>query len=389
MISKMKYNLANFLSIGLTALLLSLSSCSDDDDSSMDASLENKTSGFVIVGNTASGTARVKYTEELPTGTFDLSDGADFPGFDPRTIYDHALFVRTPSPGQSSSFSKYVVNNTGELVEAGRIPTGLGPFRIMVRDAQVGVFQDPDRPSQITVFNPTSLVITSTINMSDGFVPGGINPRYTQFYFRGNDVFAPIDAGANREFTSFILHQANITNSFVEDTQREGNGENIISNFYNYLHHNNLDNAGNLYIPDGGNHEGEGIPGRINKIPAGSNEIDPTYVFEPARELNPQNIFLPTFNHFYVIDNNKAIARVNAETPRQAIDIVQAAGDVTVFTRRDMFEHEGLFYLPVVVGGANRQNSYYRYDPRTGTSEKAFDVTGADIVGVFNLANNN
>ena len=427
---KTKNILTLFLSTFLLLTGLLLSSCDDDDNADMDVPLTIKTSGFVIVGSTASNSALVKYVEELPTGTFDLSGGTDFSGFDPRALYDHALFVRTPEA--SDGFSKYVVNDAGELVEVGTISIFSNqPFRLSVRDAGVGVFQDQAAPNQITVFNPTTFEVSSTIDMSGGFVPGDVAQRYNAFYFRGDDVFAPIDGG-NTEFSSFIVHQASLsTLSFVGDTQREGNGVDIISNFTNYLHHGNLDDAGNLYIPDGGNYQGEGIAARINKIAVGSNEIDAAYVFEPASKLNPENTFLPTFSHFYVIGNGKAIARVNAETPQAAVEIVLEAGgtgnlsqdqtqqvlgilfsaasarwceldlnaqtvtpiagipQVTVFTRRDMFEHEGQFYLPVVVGGENPENAYYRYDPNAGTSEKAFDVTGANIVGVFNLANNN
>ncbi|WKN42997.1 hypothetical protein [Tunicatimonas pelagia] len=428
---KTHHTLFHLLSTATLAVGLLFTSCSEDDNSMTDGNPSGiRTSGFVIVGNTASNSSLVKYVEELPTGTIDLSDGTDFSSFDPRALYDHALFVTNPDP--SGGFAKYIVNEAGELVEAGTIPTvDANPFRLSVRDADVGVFQDLSTPNQITVFNPTTLAVTSTIDMSEGFVLNNANQRYTQFYFRGDELFASIDNWPT-EFTSFIVHQANLaTNTFEGETQRDGNGTSTISQFTNYLHLSNLDEAGNLYLPDGGNYQGEGIPGRINRIPAGSDEIDPDYVFEPALELNPQNVFLPTFNHFYVTGNGQAIARVNAETPQAAIDIVTAAGGVqnlsddqtqailgilfsaasarwcildlnaqtvtpitgippvTVFTRRDMFEHDGQFYLPVVVGGENAENAYYRYDPSTGAAEKAFDVTGADLVGVFNLANNN
>ncbi|MGD1843187.1 MAG: hypothetical protein ACFB0B_20170, partial [Thermonemataceae bacterium] len=384
-----------------------------------------RTTGFVIVCITASGASLIKFVEYLPTESIDLSDGTDFSAFDTRAIYEGALFSRRP--GQSDGWSKYVVNAGGALEDVGFIATiDVNPFRLSVRDATTGIFQDLANANQLTVFNPTTFQITNTIDMKEGFVPGDAAHRYIQFYFREDDVFAPIDGG-NEPFSSFVIHQAELgTTRFEGSTQRDGNGTSDISNFTNYLHFGNVDEQGNLYIPDGGNYEGAGIPGRINKIPAGSNEIDTDYVFEPAVVLDPENTFLPTFSHFYVLENGKAIARVNAETPQHAIDIVMEAGGVAnlsptqeqeilgilfsaasarwclldlnaksvtpilgipfvpVFTRRDIFEYEGNYYLPVVT---ENENAYYRYD-LTGSAEKAFDVTGADIVGVYNLANN-
>ena len=419
------------ISTALIALLLTVSACDDDDNNEPDNSdAGRKTTGFVVVGTTASGNALVKYTEELPTSTFNLSDGNDFTSFDPRAIYDHAMFVR--GPVQEDRWSKYIVNNEGEFVETGFIPTAeRNPFRLSIRDSELGVFQDLATPDEITVFNPSTMERTgSTIDMTGGFTPDDVPQRYTQFYFRGDDVFAPVDGGPNDAFTEFIVHQANlITNAFVGDTRREGNGRAEITIFTNYLIFGNTDEEGNLYIPDLGNVEGGGVPARINKIPAGSNEIDPDYIFEPTVLLDPENVFLPAINSFHVISNGRALARVNAFTPQEAIDIVTNAGganelspdeerqvlsilfstasaqwclldlnamevtpisgipNVQVFNRRDIFEYEGNYYLPVV-GGEDGNNAYYRYNPDTGSAEKAFDVTGATVVGVYNLENN-
>ncbi|WP_340066842.1 hypothetical protein [Ascidiimonas aurantiaca] len=388
-----------------------------------------KTSGFVVVGTTASNTALVKYYEQLPSGIIDISDGTDFPRFFPNSIYDHAIFL--PRPDESPGFSKYVVSENGDLFEIGTLPTlNPGSFRIDVRDADFGVFQDRATSDNITVFNPTTLQITGGIDMREGFVPNDIAQRYQRFIFRGDDVFAPIRGNTTGEsFTSFILHQANLaTGTFVGDTQRDGNGVSEIITFNNFGQRL-VDESGNLYVADAGNYTGGQIWARVNKIPVGSNEIDPAYVFEPARVLNPFNVFLPTFNNFYVLSNGKAIAKVNAETPQEAIDIVLSVGgnlanltplqqqqllgilfsaesarwcvlDLNAFTVEPIggippvgvfsggqifFDGDNAFF-PVAT---TTENAYYRYHTITGTVEKAFEITGADILGVFNIANNN
>ncbi|MBP2832378.1 hypothetical protein J8281_09290 [Aquimarina sp. U1-2] len=388
-----------------------------------------KTSGFIVVGTTSSNTARVKYFENLPSGTIDLSDGIDFPRFFPNSIYNHAIFLARPD--ESPGYSKYVVSENGDLFEIGTLPTlNAGSFRIDVRDAEFGVFQDRATPDNITIFNPTTLQIIDGVDMNEGFVPGDIDQRYQRFIFRGDDVFAPIRGNVTGEsFSSFILHQANlITGQFVGDTQRNGNGVSDIITFNNFGQRL-IDDSGNLYVADAGNYTGGQVWGRVNKIPAGSNEIDPDYVFEPARALNPSNVFLPTFNNFYVLNNGKAIAKVNSETPQAAIDIILSVGGnlanltpaqtqeilsilfsaesarwcfldlnaftvtpianipaVGVFSGGQVFFDGNTIFFPV----ANAtENAYFSYNTNTEVVEKAFEITGADISGVYNIANNN
>jgi hypothetical protein len=430
MLSTYKFKMTHFVRITLVVLLFSISACSSDDDGDGPTTLpeENKTTGFVITGTTSSGTALVKYFEELPEGTIDLSDGTDFPNFFPTSIMDGAIFLTRPDG--AAGFSKYVVNADGELEEEGTIVTAdAGSFRIAARNSNSGVFQDRATPNIITTFDPTTFQVTGSIDMSAGFVPGDVDQRYQRFVFRGDDVFAPIRENGGAQFTSFILHQANLgNNSFVGDTQRDGNGVATINTFNNFGQ-DLLDPSGNLYIADAGNYEAQGVAARVNKIPAGSNEIDANYVFEPAVVLNPANIFLPTFNNLRVLPNGKAVARVNSETPQAAIDIVLGAGGIgnlspdeiqqifgILFTAesavwceldlvnlsvtpiqgipavgvfsagQEFFGDDGNFYIPVVTP---QENSYYRWNYTTGETELAFTVTGADILGGFNIGKDN
>lgn len=411
-----------------SSLLLFTSACDEDDS---DETVSGKrTSGFVLVGETASDTYLAKYIEELPTTSVDLSDGTDFSFFIPNSISDNAIFL--PNTDRSSGFLKYIVNAEGELVEEGFIPTiSPDPSRIDVRDGQLGVFQDPATPDQITIFNPTSFEIESTIDMSKGFVPGDADPFYFRFYFKENQVYCVVGDAGQDWYRSLFLHRANLaTRTFEGDTRREGNGLGAIT-YLPTLGRDFTDAEGNLYVIDAGNFEGAGIPGRINKIPVGSNEIDPDYIFEPSVVINPENNFLPVFNELFILrdGSGRAIARVNTETPEEARSIVVAAGGVSnlspdqlqnvrnilfasrsarwceldlntrsvtpiegipsigPFFKRNVFEHEGQIYVPVVTNAP--ENAYYRYDPSTGVSEKAFDVLGADIQGIYKLEDDN
>ncbi len=426
---KKNHFLVTIMSWALGSLLFI--GCSDDDTPNPTGEpdgTENKTTGYVLTGTTSSDTALALYVEELPEGgVVDLSQGQDFPRFFPLTTFDNALYLARPDQG--AGFSKYVVNANGELELEGNINTvDASSFRIAIRDRQTGVFQDRNTPDIISVFNPETLEVTGNIDMSQGFVPNDIPQRYQNFFFRGDDVFAPIRGNNGTTFTSFIVHQANLSsNTFVGDTQREGNMVSSIESIGNYGQ-SFVDEQGTLYIPDAGNYEGTGIGGRVNRILQGSNEFDTSYTFEPALVLNPQNVFLPNITDFTYIGNGKALAGVNAETPQEAIDIVQNAGGVQNLTPEQVQQVLGILFsaetarwcvldlqaetvtpIPnvpsvsafpsgnIVKDGADyllpvansSENAYYRFSVATNTAAKAFDVTGASISGAFNIANNN
>ena len=419
---KIKYNLVLTLA-SIPILFIFFSACSDDDD---DASVPmvveptNKRTGFVSHGFTSSSSRIMKYFEELPTGTVDVSDGTDFVNPIISSVNNGALYTRRPdgSPG----FSKIIVNADEEFEEEAFIPLSSPGIAISVRDSLTGVFQDPANPNLIRVFNPTTMEVTSSIDMSAGFVPGGVPHQYGAFIFRGDDLFSPISAADAGDFTDVIIHQADLsTNTFVGDTRRAGNGFGGITPSGSAQ---GLDAAGNLYIPDAGNITGAGIPARLNKVPAGSNEIDPNYVFEPAVTLNPQNILFPLFLGFRFLENGKAIALVNSGIPEEAEAIIIDAGgfanlsseqivqiqilvvggetglwceiDVDamtvtpidgipatkIFDRATTFEYEGDAYLQANTAA---ESAYYRWDPTTGAVSKAFAMTGLNVPVIYNI----
>ncbi|MEO1023769.1 MAG: hypothetical protein AAFW89_14595, partial [Bacteroidota bacterium] len=187
----------------LFSFALGFSACDNNNDS--DEELIVQTEGFVIIGITESGSRLVKYVEEVPSGTFDLSDGQDFPIFFPQAVFDHAMF--TQRPDQTRGFSRYVVNQNGQLVENGVLNVfGDNSFAIEIRDTELGAFHDRSTSDVVTLFNPTTMDITGTIDMSAGPVPGDVNQRYNSFLFRGDDLFMTIrNNDTNGHFTSMII----------------------------------------------------------------------------------------------------------------------------------------------------------------------------------------
>lgn len=423
----MKIKVNTKLVLGNLLMWLTCFTACSDDDNALDEPSTNLTSGFVSVGLTSSGSPLVRYFEELPTGTVDLSeDATDFIAFRPEAIFDGAIFSHRIDG--TAGFSKMVVNADREFVEEGAIPISSGTLAIAVRDASTGVFQDLATPDVITVFDPTTLQLTASIDMSAGAVPGDVPQAYQRFIFRGDDVFSVISRTDGVGFTDFIVHQADLSaNTFVGDTRRVGNGLATISREDGGQ--GLLDATGNLYIPDGGDIQGGGNAARLNKVLAGSNEIDATYVFEPAVVLNPLNTLLPYFRSFRFLESGQAIAVVNRDVPPEALAIIIDAGGLEGLTAADQlaifnivfqaetafwceidvealtvtpiagipairpltgssgsFESNGEVYIPAVT---STEGAYYKWNPTTNEVSKAFTMTGVTNPTFYSLGSNN
>ncbi|MBD1434898.1 hypothetical protein H8B06_18905 [Sphingobacterium sp. DN00404] len=423
---KSKWTKLNLVAV---ALVVTCTVACDKDNDTDNGTTEIKTSGFVINGLTSSETATVKYVAELPAdgGTINIADGQDFVRFWATSVYDHALYIQ--SPDGTAGFSKMVVNADGRIVEEGIIPTiNNTSAQLMIKDSETGVFQDRAVQGKISVFNPKTMQVTRTIDLTEGPVPGNIVHRYQSFYFRGNDIFAVIRGLTGEDFNTIVVHQGDInTGKYIGWTERIGDGSSPID-YYEPFGQQSIDDQGNLYIVDAGNIGGTGLPARVSKIAAGSNSIDADYKFEPAKILNAQNVFLPCIYKFATIGNGKAVCVVNSETPQEAIAIVQAAGGIQNLTREQIneifyilataasaqwcildlnaqtvtpiggipkvgifvngttFTHNGNIYLPAVT---TQETAYYRLNVSSGTAVKAFNITGATLNGMYNIANNN
>ena len=93
----------------------------------------------------------------------------------------------------SLGFEKVGIDGNGTFVEDGIISTVSGEsFVLGVRDSEFGLFHDRASADVVNVFNPTTMEVTGTIDMS---VANAVNDtaavRYQDFIFRGtNEVFA-------------------------------------------------------------------------------------------------------------------------------------------------------------------------------------------------------
>jgi hypothetical protein len=395
--------------------------CSDDDGpTEPNEENTNKKNGFVINVQTPSLSHLVGYYEELPSGEVDLSSGKDFQRFFVVDIFNGALYMASPDRGEK--FSKLVVNSSGEIVIEAEFPVGANPFQIKVKDASIGVFQDRATPSTIGTFNPVTMEITGSIDMSAALLPNDLPPRYQAFYFRDDLVFGALRPNEGGTYDSLGIHIANLSSgTYVSSILHGSKGAPI-----NDVGQNHLDENGNLYIPDQGNPQiFPPAPALLHRINSGSNNIDSDYEFVIGAQLNPGNIF-PVFAGFRYIGNGKAIALVSTGTPQQVLDIITNAGGFENLTNEDLnlilgvlftaenavwcsidvnskivtpiaglppvsaysttaiSEADGKLLLPIA---SSSEQAIYSYDLSSSETKKEFDVKGGNIIGVYNIAN--
>ncbi|MEL6822625.1 MAG: hypothetical protein AAFP70_12750, partial [Calditrichota bacterium] len=286
---KMRDRMKFFMLTAFVAAVLALAGCSEDSTTEPQPS-ENKSTGFVVNVQTPSLSHFVQFFETLPTGTVDISSGKDFQRFFPVDIYDGAFFMANPNEEQE--FSKVVVNADGEVVVESGFTVGTdAPFQIAIRDSAFGVFHDRSTSQVIGTFDPRTMTKTGNIDMGAGQLPGTGASRYQSFYFKENFLYAPVRPEVGGNYDSLGIHVADLSSGTYVKTilfSTKGSPSNDFGQ-------NDLDEAGNLYIPDSGNPLiFPPAPAVLNRINAGSTDIDPTYVFPLGFVLNQTNIF-PTF----------------------------------------------------------------------------------------------
>lgn len=404
---------------------------SDDESQSVSVALNPENvrlkSGFLVLGITPENTYLAQYFEELPTGTVDIAQGTAFQTIFPLSIQDGAIFtVRTDG---SAGFAKIGVNGKKEFVEDGIISTiSAEAFSLRVRDSEFGVFHDRNDPNKINTFNPTTMAVTGEIDMTNAnALVDTAAVRYQTYIFRGdNEIFVPTRLEAGGNVPNVPLPKVDIAAGAVTTiAELENSGSLIVLNRFGQRY---VDESGNLYFYHGGNLSIPTISGAILKIPAGSDDFDPNYKFEVpvinSPQVNGVGSFLSTF---YYYKNDIGFALVNEMLDQRILDLVTERGGFQNLTDADIQQIQfwlftsptgawvqidlvsqsvtGIPGLPPLspfdasnmtfVGGtphfaiANPSvNAFFRLDESTGMAEKVFDMTGANIVGVFDLSIN-
>lgn len=416
-----------FLAITLLfSVLLIFNSCNRDDPGPENPANNALKEGYVVVALTPEETFIAQYFENLPTGTVDITQGTAFQSFFPLSIRDGALFMaRTDG---SAGFSKIIVNQDQEFEEVGIIST-VSPesFALRVRDNDFGIFHDRNNPDIANTFNPTTMEVTGEIDMSSA---NAITPepvRYQTFIFRGdNEIYVPTRLEAGGNVNDIALPRIDISAGEVANiAEYEGLGNMLVLNRFGQRY---IDESGDFYFFHAGNVSIPTISGAIVKIPAGTSDYDQNYYFPVPEVNNPAVMGQGSFmSAFYYYQNDIGFALINEALDQRIIDLVTERGGFQNLTEEDIaqieiwlftsptgawvqvnlvdqtvskigslpplsvFDNSGMAFLdgqPYFAIANPQVNALYQLDESTGEAVEQFNVTGAQLLSVFDLSAN-
>ncbi|MEO0554735.1 MAG: hypothetical protein AAF149_16130 [Bacteroidota bacterium] len=301
-----------------------LTACNNDDSdplAGLTAEELRLREGYLVVG-TLDGSTFVQYVEELPTGSIDVTQGTDFQEFNIVSVIGSTMYAQATDG--SNGIEKLVVNELGEVVVVGEITTIEDAFGLSVRDSLFGVFHDTNDPSIMNTFNPATMEVTGTIDMS---IVSELELEGTVVYsgsaFRGdNELILSVQVqggssglGVPRAIVDLTAMRAIAITRY--ETTNLPNPAIVVTD-------NHFDEAGNYYGPYFSNQSFPAISGGILKIPAGQNGYDQTYNFPVPLRNNPElALGGPFFTGFEYIGNNKALAYFNASLDPRITEILE------------------------------------------------------------------
>jgi hypothetical protein len=317
-----------------------------------------------------------------------------------------------------NGFSRMVVGTDGTLTEQGNVPTVGQVGAVAVLSDTKGYFVDANERN-IKIFNPTTLAITGTVDMSRAFqkTRNQIN-YYTTLYLRGDRMYACLYTGstAARPYDyrcdSAVVAVVNTsTDTYLKDTFYPSSR--LPGTFNLRCVTTITDESGNLYIPTLG---GLGYdlalgatastPGKILKIPAGSDDFDRTYEVIPqnATTVGAAQALKTNFGFFYA---KNGIAYTTATTEASTPTQMQLGAPVASWIQINLTTKQstlvaGLpktsgFYTPMgyfyedkallpVYNNVDNISGMYNVNVTTGTTAKQFDITAGGIFfGLYRL----
>lgn len=371
-----------------------------------------------------SGTDYVQYFETLPSGTVDNTQGKSFTSFFSGGLAYDNYVVSLEVNGAGSGMSKVMANTDGEVFVKGTLPTVGSTAWGIVRDATTA-YADDRNDNNILIFDPSTMQNKGIIDMSNAFrAPQWTSSQFEGFVVRGNDLFVctrPLDAtGSLYASDSCIYNHIDLVTGTFQKSFFFPNADLARRNNQNWV-----DEQGNVYIYQSGKiNVPQTVKPSILKIPAGATEFDPNYNFKFIDATGGAALSLPVqagggFNYH---KNGKAYAIASTSFPPELLAFLAVKGtNFSTWTPEDYQTAFGILetaangqYVELdlvaqtakvltdipstspfngntfivddkiycVVSTPN-ENALYEYDPATGTSRKAFDVSAGGTIGSF------
>ncbi len=374
--------------------ILTLSSCSDDDNMAPTPTSFNAKFGVIATTDIQSGTGFVVPLEELPSGDFDVTSirnsiqvsGSRNGG----TSYNGNIYLGYNTLGENG-IQKYSVDDQGNLVNEGFIVASSGDYNtnFHIVSNSKGYYFDAGRGLlKIQVFNPETMERTGEIDLSS-LSRKGDNSDIIQellgarmIVSKEGKLFVDVQYNATEfGFGDSAIDEINIavidisTDTYLKTTTLAGAQE--VSYYPTNLNDYQIDTNGDMYFNTMGNMLNGERNGKILRIKAGEDEIDQEWEININDYISGEGIkwflggssrirnsivtyikevpFAPDYSNFveenlilYAIDINTKVATKIEGAPVNDFNTINAP-----------FVSEGKVWIPY---SNSNGSGYYSYD---------------------------
>lgn len=385
----MKSKIYTWLSVCI--MLLSISSCKDDDVQK-DPNKVNYALA-TTAGTFPNQTAYIFGTNEFPTGTVGTSNAAELTGSGLMYKYGSDVYITTF--GAPATLRKFTFNASGTPVESGSFSVlGLQTFGAVEFVSATEAYAAPNGVGgvpKLVKFNPTTMQITTTVNLTGLQKDGATDIFYQGMVIRDNYLFMGVtylDENFANLADSVFVAVINRTTNTVEKLIADGRSSEMwnggtASSFspITLIKDSNND----IYVNGYANN---GKPSGVLKIKSGATDFDPDYFFNLNAATDKPCLGLFHFDNgmtFTIRYSNEAaypfdtggataeIYKIDLATKTSSGNISSALpklfGSSTFMTKWD----NDKIYFNV---SAASSNSVYSYKVNDGAVTKEFDVTG-------------
>lgn len=440
-----------FKFLTVMALIFAISSCSEDaepdtkqgDEQTKTEDNLYKTEGYVLASITQSGATNsyyAGYSKDLPSGEIDLTQFNAYAGYYPKTTYKNFIFGG-PLNSTEYEIGKYAIDNkTGKIVYAGKIITDKYIANVKILSDNVGVYTLRDDQT-LYVFNPETMQLTSSIELPNAKTfenadKSQLNSYYSIIYRKqDNKIFLPLltndqKTGPFYDAEGVYLEVIDMNTKTWVKTASYANATYATTRG---AEHSVVDEQGNIYITCQGQYSLDGKAGptapqssrpQILKIPAGSNDFDSDYSFNPVDYLGYNSLVAQFVTGTVYGKNGTAYAAISAkpDDPR-ILELLGKLGAGTIteaeyqelrnlvingpncrWAKLDLnaktatvindipftagfsfpfgYSYDGKMYFQVYNKDQNL-NGFYEYDATTNKAKSIYNITAGGVATQF------
>ncbi|MBP2832384.1 hypothetical protein J8281_09320 [Aquimarina sp. U1-2] len=408
------------LCIGISTLGLLLSCATDDaipiSDDRVSFGEPSETKDYMLFTRSGSSpNGFITGFDTFPSGELDIPNietTLAFPAISGGVAFRNYVVNQQKLFG-GAGYQRVTLNENKIPVAGSIIETFRGGSSVAFLNDSIGYYSDFNTLN-IQIFNPSTFKRTGEIDMSQAFIiPENASNQYSDIIVRGNRLFSCLYTGlgfppfAYRSDVGSIVGVVDTdSNTYIKDIFKE-DSKYPGQPFLRYSS-NVIDEDGTLYLATQGGLTFDSdtpTPGKIVKIPSGSDDFDPEYEFVPQDQVSTSTAITKINAGFLYVGNGIGYTNILMEEPVSGsdlvnrplmrwakIDLINQTAVLVERVPRNVGLTSGMAYnyrdkvQLVVYNPEENISAIYETDPSSTTAEMVFNAaSGGIIYGFYEL----